>query len=1223
MHPHHTLSGSRPFLLGALALTTALPLTAQFTTQHFVDTLPGNALRQLRAFDVDNDGDQDLFVNYFDFVSGQFAWYENLDGAGSFSGPNVLRSAPISSAVRDFDLADEDGDGDLDLVYTGYVNGPADGVIVRHFDAGAFGPEEVWSDQYGLFVRWMQMDPWNDNVLDIALHQEFNQPHALYNLGGSFSAPEAIGTPMLGLGPDAMEVGNFSGNLGDVIVWIASRLYMHSLTDDGEGGFFWNTRLIGYSDVEPQATEIDGDGYLDIGLCGTDTIAYYSGLQYTPQQYYTPISLEPAAGPGTFGHVNCDPTTDVYFEQNGEPYVIFNYPTLLAAEREFFPPEAISGLPGNDIRPLLADIDQDGVNDMVLVHGDSLFWYTNDGWDLPVVSLAAFADTLVGTCSEAAYPLTGGLPEGGYYSGDFSDDPYFYPYGASGDNPITYTYTDESGCSASATQNIHVIDSVLVTPLTVTTCPSNDPVQISKLPASAEWVGEQPITADGLLDVSQPYSYPVACFFNDVLGCQAYGYTYVNVLEPSLGYAYVNGSEASTVCTDAGQIEVIFSQANGVEGIVFFDPAAEGPGTYLFIGYGDTTVNGCAINDSLFLEVVAPPDVTLAAFTDTLANSCGNLYTLTGGLPEGGVYYGDGVSGDQFDPSGLTGDVTITYTYTDGNGCAGSASQTIHVIDGISVAPNFVQQCVSDEPIQLAVQPQPEVWFDPIVSSTNVLNTALPFDGSVYCAWTDVTGCQLYGTLIVHLSAYSEGYVMTSGDPVPSQICLGTPAFGITTSQADGNEETIIFDPQIAGVGDYQFVGYAFDDESGCLRNDTLSFSVVTSPQVIVSAFPDTLLSTCIESVYYLPEGSPAGGTWSGQNTGTEGQFYPFGLGGQDVVLTYTYDAGNGCSGADSAMMHVINAPEVYPSADPVYRCVGSDPIQFYTVPSGSIWQGAAITPEGYMDMLAPYDGTINYGYTDVLGCGVNYDIDVLISPYTLGTVTIPDGNDVVCADAPPFLISWSTSDGAGVDSLFDPAVAGPGTWYFTGQGVVVAGPTQCYQDVTDSVIVLAVPEATLDLSGVTLLTNDPQYALTEGLPTGGLYGGDFVDDGLFNPGTAGPGWHLITYTVTNADECSTTVSDSLYVELFNGVSAHSAPAVLRAWPVPAQDILNISLPPNEGMLTLVITDARGRDVSRTTVASGTGRTVQLETGSLANGTYTLFARGLANAAPVRVVIAH
>ena len=50
-----------------------------------------------------------------------------------------------------------------------------------------------------------------------------------------------------------------------------------------------------------------------------------------------------------------------------------------------------------------------------------------------------------------------------------------------------------------------------------------------------------------------------------------------------------------------------------------------------------------------------------------------------GGSPFGGVYSGTGVTGNAFDPTGLSGAYVITYTITDTNACSNSDTASIMV----------------------------------------------------------------------------------------------------------------------------------------------------------------------------------------------------------------------------------------------------------------------------------------------------------------------------------------------------------------------------------------------------------------------------------------------------------------------------------------------------------------------------------------------------------------
>jgi hypothetical protein len=90
--------------------------------------------------------------------------------------------------------------------------------------------------------------------------------------------------------------------------------------------------------------------------------------------------------------------------------------------------------------------------------------------------------------------------------------------------------------------------------------------------------------------------------------------------------------------------------------------------------------NGCSATSVPFVVTVNPlPTVSLTTDVITCINY--NPSNLAG-LPAGGTYSGTGVVGNSFDPSvaGI-GTHTLTYEYTDGNGCTNSSSTDI-TVDG-------------------------------------------------------------------------------------------------------------------------------------------------------------------------------------------------------------------------------------------------------------------------------------------------------------------------------------------------------------------------------------------------------------------------------------------------------------------------------------------------------------------------------------------------------------
>ena len=157
----------------------------------------------------------------------------------------------------------------------------------------------------------------------------------------------------------------------------------------------------------------------------------------------------------------------------------------------------------------------------------------------------------------------------------------------------------------------------------------------------------------------------------------------------------VVGVSGGPFCVDDAASNLTASPAGGTfsgDGITdaangTFDPAVAGVGTHT-ITYDYTDGNGCGNSATTDVVVNDLPALTLNGGPFCIDDATSNLT----GSPSGGTFSGDGItdaSNGTFDPvvAGV-GTHTITYNYTDGNGCSNSttADVVVNALPAVSVS---------------------------------------------------------------------------------------------------------------------------------------------------------------------------------------------------------------------------------------------------------------------------------------------------------------------------------------------------------------------------------------------------------------------------------------------------------------------------------------------------------------------------------------------------------
>ena len=202
--------------------------------------------------DIDNDGDQDLYVtvvgNAGDLTNNRNYLFIN-DGSGTFSEEAISRGADISSGEfhRSFSAAfgDYDKDGWLDLHVTEWgPPSPSHSRLLRNLGAASPGYFEdvtiaagaALEGVFGFGTTFTDLD--QDGWPDLAVAADFGTSQLLWNNGdGTFTN----GTVAAQVGTDENGMGSTFGDVdadGD-LDWFVTSIYDPGVIPCGPNGCFW------------------------------------------------------------------------------------------------------------------------------------------------------------------------------------------------------------------------------------------------------------------------------------------------------------------------------------------------------------------------------------------------------------------------------------------------------------------------------------------------------------------------------------------------------------------------------------------------------------------------------------------------------------------------------------------------------------------------------------------------------------------------------------------------------------------------------------------------------------------------------------------------------------------------------------------------------------------------------------------------------------------------
>ena len=160
------------------------------------------------------------------------------------------------------------------------------------------------------------------------------------------------------------------------------------------------------------------------------------------------------------------------------------------------------------------------------------------------------------------------------------------------------------------------------------------------------------------------------------------------------------------------------------------------------------------------------------------------------------------------------------------------------------------------------------------------------------------------------------------------------------------------------------------------------------------------------------------------------------------------------------------------------------------------------------------------------------------------------------------------------------------------GDGEVVLSvidPNGCLA--SDTIYIKSNPLPQVSFSGLDSLycINDSAVVLFP-QPLGGTFSGEGVTGIFFDPLLADSGFHVISYTYTDNNGCSASVSQSTYVDYCLNVSSASLLDQVQLYPNPASSSFTLRLPVNiEQVISINIIDVTGKSVKQESLRAAIG----------------------------------
>jgi len=561
-----------------------------------------------------------------------------------------------------------------------------------------------------------------------------------------------------------------------------------------------------------------------------------------------------------------------------------------------------------------------------------------------------------------------------------------------------------------------------------------------------------------------------------------------------------------------------------------------------------TDVNGCSIVIPFDVDI-SPSEIPVSMVLPLCENEGSiDLNQYLDPINLAGTWSGSGVTGSNFNPLGLQGDIVLTFDPIDICYQNGTITAQVTSLQTPVLLP--AQLCASSDPIDLNTLIDPAFplgqWsgngvngniFNP-ESLAGIIN--LTFTPTGQCVSPGMTNIEIFDEPVLQ---FNPDNVVCAGEMIDLSTYvinpLGYELHYYSALPAIPSNEIISTSVTISNTIEFFVMA---KDPNGCDAIFPFTINAALGESPLSGSISFCELDVNIDlSAYLNPPGIP--GIWSG--SGVNGNnFSPTGL--QGSVLIH-FDPDNLCFADGTINIDIIPSQNISLGTDEI--CSGSGPIDLTTLQdpnfSDGFWSGTGVTGQLYYPSTS--SGIVNVTFTPNSGCAGPTTTSITITPepfaQILNEVTVCSGANITLSD---YIIN-----SFGNDISFHTSLPAEPSNELANLNVGIVNTVQYFVKATDingcifvqPMTFYTVQGGTPDLGFAVVCKNDITYNLNnlnDPIAGSGIWSGTGVNNNQLNLSSLSG---IVSVTFTPENLCFEPAST--YIEIRNPISLNLGTANL------------------------------------------------------------------------------